>query len=94
MKNILKNIFLSKKRRQKQLDKNYAELDRILKLKRKEQEYARAVAEKASKTEKASHPAVVSKKTPTKKITVTVTKVEKTTTAKKPTAKKPAPKKK
>lgn len=94
MKNILKNLFKSKKKRQEQLDKNYAELDRILKLKRQEQEYARAVAEKASKKENSTHPAVVSKKTPTKKITVTVTKVEKTPTAKKPTAKKPAPKKK
>jgi len=88
MKNILKNLFTSKKKRQEQLDKNYAELDRILKLKRQEREYARAVSEKAP------HPVVASKKTPVKNVTVKVTKVEKTTTAKKPTAKKPAPKKK
>jgi hypothetical protein len=88
MKNILKRLFTSKKKRQEQLDRQYAELDRILRQKRLEQEHARAVAVKEA------HPVVASKKTPVKNISVKVTKVESTTTDKKPTAKKPAPKKK
>ena len=79
MKNILKNLFTSKKSKQKSVDESYAELDRILKLKKAEHDAATAKKAAAQTS---------TKKVPVKNVTVTVTKTVKTPTAKKPTAKK------
>jgi hypothetical protein len=80
MKNILKNLFTSKKKKQQAIDASYVELDRILKLKKAEHEAAHAQNAKLVPS---------TKKAPVKKVTVTVTK-----TVEKPTAKKTTPKKK
>jgi hypothetical protein len=80
MKKLFKNLFTSKKKKQKAIDDSYIELDRILRQKRLEHDAALAkkVAQKPA-----------AKKVPVKNVTVTVNKTTKT-----PTAKKPAPKKK
>ena len=84
MKNIFKNLFTSKKKKQQAIDASYVELDRILR--QKKAEHDAALAKKA-----ASKP--TTKTTPIKVTKVTVTKT--TDVAKsKPTAKKPTPKKK
>jgi hypothetical protein len=84
MKKLFKNLFTSKKKKQKAIDDSYVELDRILRQKRLEHDAA--LAKKAAQ-KPAQKPAA--KKVPVKNVTVTVNKTTKT-----PTAKKPVPKKK
>jgi hypothetical protein len=79
MKNIFKNLFTSKKKKQQAIDASYVELDRILRQKKAEHEAA--LAKKA-----ASKPTTKTK--PVQVVTTTKP------TAKKPTAKKPTAKKK
>jgi len=78
MKNIFKNLFTSKKKKQQAIDASYVELDKILKQKQAEREAA--LARKAS-TKAESKPTTKTK--PVQVVTTTKSTAKKTTPKKK-----------